>query len=99
MNYRKLEEFRFLLFSYGLLLLGLLFVVESALTYMDLYAKLKFIAQHGYVFSTTSVFFQVTIATMKLVAGMLFFYIAMEELKSIRMEEKIYGKRLSRKRR
>ena len=98
MNYRKLEDFRFMLFSYGLLLLGLLFVIESALTYLDIYEKMRFIAEHGYAFSQTSVFLHVTIATMKLVSGMLFLYIALEELRSIKLEEKII-KRRSHKRR
>ena len=98
MNYRKLEDFRFMLFSYGLLLLGLLFVIESALTYLDIYEKMKFIAEHGYVFSQTSVFLNVTIATMKLVSGMLFLYIALEELKSIKLEEKIIRSRRHKRR-
>ncbi len=97
MNYRKLEDFRFMLFSYGLLLLGLLFIAESGLTFADMYSKMKFIAEHGYVFSQNSVMLYSTIATMKLVAGMLFLYISLEELRSIKLEKKLLTKRHQKK--
>ena len=89
MNYRKLDDVRFVLFSYGLLLLGLLFVLESLFSGLERYAWIRQVMAVGGYIPAGYLVLPAVLLTLKFFAGVVFLYIALEELKITRIEETI----------
>ena len=99
MDYRKLDDVRFVLFSYGLLLMGLLFVIESMFSGLERYAWIKQVMAAGGYIPAGYILLPAVLLTLKFFAGLVFLYIALEELKITRIEETIIKMKRRRKKR
>ncbi len=108
MNYRKLDDLRFTLFSYGLLMLGVLFIIESVFGGLEQYHYINqcsLINQRyaemglGEVcrVSLLALVPQISVLVLKFFAGLVFLYISLEELKITRIEEALLRRKRRRK--